>query len=97
MPDQLADVIIRPAQPTLVVAAELAARTLAELPGCVLVAMEVARRGVLLAARPGQRVLVQEGDVVTLAVAAYESLVRGDGILASRSPTAATFGSPLAR
>ena len=93
---QLADVIILGDEPTVEVAAGRAAATLAELTGCALVAVGVTNRGILLAARPGQQVLVPPGDVGQVAAEAYESLLRDGGVLVSRSATSAAFGSPLA-
>ncbi len=92
---QLADVVIYSRAPSVEAASELAAVTLAELTGCVLVAAEVTGQGVLLAARPDQRALTPPGDVTQVAVAAYESLLRGNGVLVSRSAISAAFGSPL--
>jgi hypothetical protein len=92
---QLADVIILAGEPTVEVAAELAAATLAELTGCALVAVAT-RHGILLAARPRQQVLVPPGDIERVAAEAYASLIRDGGVLVSRSATSAAFGSPLA-
>lgn len=92
---QLADIIVLHGEPSAEVAAGRATATLAELPGCALVVIEVIGRGVLLAARPCQRVLVPLGDVELIAVSAYESLLLDAGVLASRSSSSAVFGSPL--
>jgi hypothetical protein len=94
---QLADVIILGDEPSLGMAAVSAAATLAELTGCALVAVEVTGLGILLAARRGPPVLVPAGDVTLVAVAAYASLLRGGGVLASRSASSAVLGSPLPR
>jgi hypothetical protein len=93
---QLADVIILGSEPNVVAAAVRAAATLAELTGCALVAVEVTGRGILLAARARRQVLVPPGDIGQVAGAAYESLLRGEGIAVSRSSSSAAFGSPLA-
>ncbi|TCO50876.1 hypothetical protein EV192_113257 [Actinocrispum wychmicini] len=96
MSPQLADVIIHADEPTVVAAADLAIATLAELTGCVVVAVGVAGQGVLLAARPDQRMFVPTNDIVRVAVAAYVSLVDGGDLRSSRLATSAAFGSPLA-
>ncbi|MBE1465293.1 hypothetical protein [Kibdelosporangium phytohabitans] len=90
----LADVVVR-AAPCMPVADSLATAILAELPGCVLVVVDVAERGVLLAARPSQRVVAAPGDVLRTAAEAYESLLRGNGMLASRTDRSVALGSPL--
>jgi hypothetical protein len=89
MTRQLADVVIHPNELTVPAAAARAAAILAELPGCALVAVGVAGRVVLLAARPDQPVVVAGDDIVGIALAAYESL------LANRSLSSLTFRSPL--
>ncbi|WP_143230646.1 hypothetical protein [Actinosynnema sp. ALI-1.44] len=90
----LADVVVR-AAPCMSVADDLATAILAELPGCVLVVVDVAERGVLLAARPAQRVVTSPGDVLRTAAEAYESLLRGKGMLDSRTDISAALGSRL--
>lgn len=96
MSRQLADVIIHAAEPTVVAAADRAAATLAELTGCVVVAVGVAGTGVLLAARRDQHLFVHTNDIVRVAVMAYVSLVAGGDLRSSLSPTSAALGSPLA-
>jgi hypothetical protein len=92
---QLADVIVHSAEQTTRAAADLAASTLADLPGCVLVAVRV-RHGVLLAGRSSQWVLTPTDDILEAAIAAYDSLLRGNGIRPSRSASSVCLGSPLA-
>jgi hypothetical protein len=93
---QLADVIILDGEPTVEAAVERTDATLAELPGCALVVVEVSGKGILLAARPRQKMLVPLGDVELIAVSAYESLLLDAGALLSRSASSAALGSPLA-
>ncbi|MFC5109955.1 hypothetical protein [Kibdelosporangium philippinense] len=90
---RLADVVVRTA-PTRAAANEIAELLLADLPGCVLVVVDVVGAGVLLAARPTQRVLVVPGDVLRIAAVGYESLLRGEGRLESLADSSSALGSP---
>jgi hypothetical protein len=92
---QLADVIVYYGASTLAMAVELAAATLAELTGCALAAVEVTDQCILLMARHDQCVVTSPGDVLQVAVETYKLLLRGNGVLASRSWISASFGSPL--
>jgi hypothetical protein len=92
---QLADVIVHLEEPTLRAAADRVARTLAEYTGCVLVVIGVPGAGVLVAPRSGCLVLVPPGDVIRVAIAAYESLLGGKAFLARRCAVPAALGSPL--
>jgi hypothetical protein len=93
---QLADVIVYRGESTVKTATELATTTLAALTGCVLVVVEVTGHGVLLAARPAQRVIVPPREVMQVAIEAYGSLLHGDGNLLRRSASSPVLGSPLA-
>jgi hypothetical protein len=93
---QLADVIVYRGEPTVEAATGLAEATLAELTGCVLVVVEVTGEGVLLAARPDQLVIVPPRDIMRVATEAYDSLLRGEGVLLSRLTSSAALGSSLA-